>query len=316
MIASIIVTVVLALCLLFVIIASYLTYRKAFHVTNKQRKNFSALPDSEQYLNKHEVMKSLIAEIKALPYEQVFITAFDGIKLAAKYYHIADNAPLQIEFHGYHGNAIRDFCGGNKLAREAGFNTLLVDQRAHGDSEGKTLTFGIKERRDCLSWIDYAIKRFGKNTHIFLAGISMGAATVLMAAELPLPPNVAGIIADCPYSTPESIIRKVLRDKKISPAIAMPFIRFGARLFGHFDLGAASALDAVAVATVPILLLHGEDDLFVPIDMSYELKQKGNDITMASFPNAGHGLSYLTDPARYANTVNAFIQKCESRFSE
>ena len=77
---------------------------------------------------------------------------------------------------------------------------MMIDQRAHGKSEGRTMTFGVFERFDVLSWIDYTVERVGKKTRIVLAGISMGAATVLMASNLNLPPNVKGIMADCPYS--------------------------------------------------------------------------------------------------------------------
>ena len=209
-------------------------------------------------------MLSLICELDGIPFEPVTITAFDGVQLCGRYYHVRDGAPVQIELHGYRGNALRDFCGGNKLAREAGMNTLLVDERANGRSGGRTITFGVKERRDCLSWIECANSRFGP-VPIFLAGVSMGAATVLMAAGLPLPANVAGIIADCPYSSPEAIIRKVCReDMHLPPALLMPFVRLAARLFGRFRLDGASAVEAARDTGIPILLLHGEDDRFVP----------------------------------------------------
>ncbi len=62
-----------------------------------------------------------------------------------------------------------------------GHNVLMIEERAHLESEGHTITFGIKERYDALDWIRYALQRFGEDTRIILVGISMGAATVLMA---------------------------------------------------------------------------------------------------------------------------------------
>lgn len=242
-------------------------------------------------------MLSLIREMDEIPYEAVTISAYDGTKLAARYYHVRDGAPLQLQFHGYKGSALRDFCGGNKLARESGQNTLVVDQRAHGKSCGTTITFGIRERLDCLSWVEYANHRFGPDTPIFLSGVSMGAATVLMASELEFPANVVGIIADCPYSSPEAIIRKVCReDMHLPPVLVMLFIRLGARLFGHFDLKETSAVQAVRNTNIPILLLHGEDDRFVPCDMSREIFDACLSYKIRkSFPGAGHGLSYIVD---------------------
>ena len=223
---------------------------------------------------------------------------------------------LQIQFHGYRGTALRDFCGGNKLAREAGHNTLVVDQRAHGRSGGTVISFGILERRDCLAWARYAVSRFGAGTPVFLSGVSMGASTVLMASELALPSNIIGIIADCPYSSPEAIMRKVCRvDMHLPPALVLPFIRLGARLFGHFDIRESDAVRAVKNTGVPILLLHGEDDRFVPCEMSREICAAcAGDITCVTFPDAGHGLSYIIDTEKYKNEVTRFIDRCLQSF--
>mgnify|MGYP001117318828 CR=1 FL=1 len=160
----------------------WLAYRKAFYSPEERKEDIYALPQGEQYENERQRMLSLIREMDEIPYEAVSISAQDGTKLAARYYHVRDGAPLQIQFHGYRGTALRDFCGGNKLARESGQNTLVVDPRAHGKSGGTTITFGIRERWDCLSWVEYVNQRFGSDTPIFLSGVSMGAATVLMAS--------------------------------------------------------------------------------------------------------------------------------------
>lgn len=299
------------LLLLSVLIAWY-SYRTAFYSPEKRKEDDYAIPKGEQYEKERQRMLSLIRQMDDIPYETVTISAQDGTKLSARYYHVRDGAPLQIQFHGYRGTALRDFCGGNKLAREFGQNTLVVDQRAHGRSGGTTITFGIQERMDCLCWAEYASQRFGSDTPIFLCGVSMGAATVLMASELELPCNVIGIIADCPYSSPEAIIRKVCReDMHLPPALVMPFIRLGARLFGHFDLKESSAVQAVRNTSVPILLLHGEDDRFVPCDMSRDIIDAcTGDKTRITFPGAGHGLSYIVDTETYSKAVSQFVDQC------
>ena len=225
--------IVLVVCLVVQLICTY-AYRTAFYVTKKQRGQVLKLPHGEQYRSSAARTAELMAAMEAIPSEPVSIQSYDGTKLAGRYYHVRDGAPLQIQFHGYRGGAIRDFCGGNKLAREAGQNTLVIDQRAHGKSGGNVITFGIRERRDCLAWARYARERFGPETTIFLSGVSMGAATVLMAAELDLPENVAGIIADCPYSSPEGIIRKVCGDMHLPPVLAYPFVSLSAHMLGGF----------------------------------------------------------------------------------
>lgn len=285
-----IIIVIVAILFIFLLAASYLAYRKAFYVSQNSKEKSCTIPSGEQYERVKDEILSLVKEMDALTYESISITAFDGIELYARYYHVCDGAPLHIQFHGYRGLALRDFCGGHKLAREAGHNILLVDQRAHGKSGGKTITFGIKERYDCLSWVNYALGRFGKGTPVFLSGVSMGAATVLMASELDLSDNVIGIIADSPYSSPKEIIRKVCReDMGLPPALAMFFIRLGAAIFGHFDLKTADAVNAVRNTEIPILLIHGESDLFVPCDMSKTIAENVfGRVVRETFPNAGH----------------------------
>lgn len=298
--------------LLIVLLIAGFSYRTAFYSSAHRKEDPYALPQGEQYEIERQRMLSLIRQMDDIPYEPVTISAHDGTKLAARYYHVRDGAPLQIQFHGYRGTALRDFCGGNKLARESGQNTLVVDQRAHGRSGGTTITFGVQERMDCLCWAEYASQRFGSDTPIFLSGVSMGAATVLMASELELPCNVIGIIADCPYSSPEAIIRKVCHeDMHLPPALVMPFVRLGAGLFGHFDLKESSAIQAVANTNIPIMLLHGEDDRFVPCDMSREIFAAcAGEKTRITFPGAGHGLSYIVDTETYTEAVSRFIDQC------
>ena len=66
--------------------------------------------------------------------------------------------------HGYKGTANRDFSGGAKLMIDSGYNVILADQRGHMLSEGHQITFGIKEKRDTKSWIDFAYKTFVWNS--------------------------------------------------------------------------------------------------------------------------------------------------------
>lgn len=306
---------VAALCAAAVIAAlltaAYFAYRTAFYVSPRRHDRLLPLPQDEQYTCHKARMDALYQEMAALPFEPVTITARDGKRLAARYYHLRDGAPLQIQMHGYRGGAVRDFCGGNKLAREMGHNTLVIDQRAHGQSEGCTITFGIRECEDCLCWIDYARERFGASTSIVLSGVSMGAATALMAAGRDLPDNVVGVIADSPYSSPRAIIRKVCRDMGFLPALAYPFVWLGALVFGRFCIGSDSPVAAVTRARVPVLLLHGEEDRFVPCEMSEEIFHAyAGDKTRATFPEAGHGLSYMYDTPRYERLVREFLQRC------
>ncbi len=257
-------------------------------------------------------IKGLFDEMAALPFEKVSATAYDGLTLNGMYYHISDDAPLQIQFHGYHGSGVRDFSGGNKLARDMGHNTLVIEQRSHGESLDSTVTFGVREKFDCLSWIEYAIERFGKEKSIILAGVSMGAATVLMASALKLPENVKCIIADCPYSSPADIIEKVCRVDMHLPGKLGRFVACAtARLMCGFSLKDEGPVFAVKNATVPILIIHGDADAFVPCDMSRKIFAacSSEKKQLEIFEDAGHGLSYIVDDKRYKETVEQFFKE-------
>lgn len=306
------IVIVLLLVLFFGI--CYFTYRITFYSFPVNRKEIMSLPPGEQFKRESAKMGEIIRELQAIEFEKVTITSFDGIKLVARYYHTKDGAPLHIQFHGYRGSGIRDFCGGNKIARELGHNTLLVTQRASGESGGRTITFGIKEYRDCMLWIEYAIERFGRDAKIILSGISMGAATVLKASGEELAENIVGIIADSPFSSAEKIIKKVCCDIGLNPSIVYPFISVGAKLYGRINLKDGDVLYAVKKSKKPILLIHGEEDRFVPCDMSHEILENcGCNARLETFSTAGHGLSYIVNEKRYKKLIEEFVAECLSK---
>ncbi len=263
-----------------------------------------------------KALEALDREMERLPYEQIQIRSRDGILLSGRYYHVEDGKPLHIQFHGYRGGGVRDFSAGNAVVRSMGHNSLVVDQRAHGCSQGDTMTFGIRERWDCQSWAEYAMRRFGPEVPVFLSGVSMGAATVLMAAELELPPNVVGFIADCPYSSPGAIIRKVCWDLHIPGWVAYPFVAAGALVFGHFCLWSSRPVEAVCHARKPVLLIHGSEDKYVPCAMSIAIHDACPEKSyLEIFPGAAHGGSCLTDPTRYRKVLTRFTDVCMGLYS-
>ena len=239
------VVVWIALILLILILAaSYVCYRLCFFVPKQTQADLFRLPDTEQYAPYREEMAQMVETVLALPYEDVWIVSDDGLQLHGKYYAGRPGAPVQIMMHGYKSGAERDFCGGAQIAVQGGYHVLLVDQRAHGKTEGKCLTFGVLERYDCRAWVNYAVERFGADTKILLYGVSMGAATVLMAGGLDLPRNVVGIVADCGYSAPSAILKSVIRSAHLPVFPVYALLRLGCRLFGGFDPEEASAAAA------------------------------------------------------------------------
>ena len=300
---------ILSICTLtaaVVLALSWNCYRICFYSPKKGRPTPYDPMKGPQFEAVADTLHQVISIMERYPWEEVSIRAADGILLRGRYYHFRDGAPLMILCHGYRSAALRDCCGAHALARMLGFNALVIHQRAHGDSGGRSISFGIRERRDAAAWALYAAERFGPEIPVILFGLSMGAATVLMGCG-EYPANVSCIIADSPYSSPADIIRKVCKDEGY-PAALFGFVSLGARLFGRFSLNESTPLEAVRHTDIPILLIHGEDDRLVPCDMSRRLAAAcWGRCTILTIPGAGHGLGYMTDPAAYEQAVTAFL---------
>lgn len=301
--------IVLAVLVLLFLAGAYWAYRFTFYSPNDTQNNDHTLPLSPEMEPMADDVHRMIDELNAVPYEPVFITSHDNLRLRGRYYHQRDGAPIALCFHGYRGTPTRDFSGGSRVLAKAGFNLLLIEERAHCGSEGHTISFGVNERLDCIAWVQHFHYRF-EDAEMLLFGVSMGAATVLMSTALPLPDCVKGIVADCPFTEPRAIIRKVGEDIHIPGFVTGLVAPVSARLFGHFKLSGASALQAVRETKKPILLIHGENDTFVPCDMSRELHAANPEMTeLHTFPGANHGISYLVDPQRYGRLVLNFADR-------
>ncbi len=266
------------------------------------------LPTGKIYEPHHELMRFWMKKAREMPHKNVTVTSFDGLTLCGRYYEYAPGAPMELMFHGYRGSGERDLCVGIQRAFSLGRNVLIVEQRTSCGSEGRVITFGVRESRDCLTWVDFAIETFGPDVTILLTGISMGATTVLLAAGQPLPPNVKGILADCGFTSAKEIIHKVLRQIHLPAPLFYPLIALGARLWGGFRLSDSDAQQALQRCTVPVIFIHGESDDFVPCDMSrknYEACPTPK--ALLTVPGAGHGLAYMVDPQAYLQALSDFF---------
>ncbi len=296
----------LILVIFIMVFAFFMWYIFDTAFYNPPRKRHRKVDLGEQYRELKDELDKTRRGVKEAQYESVEIISFDGTRLRGKYYHFIDNAPIEIIFHGYRSNPMNDCGGGFSLSKQYGCNVLLPDHRAHGESEGKVIAFGIKERYDCLQWIKYLIKRFG-DIKIIISGVSMGASTVLMASDLDLPENVKGIIADCGYSSPREIILQESAKMGFPEKLSAPFIKLSAKIMAGFDWEKTSAVEAVKRAKVPVLIIHGEDDRFVPCSMSQKIYDACvSPKKLLTVKDAGHGLSFLIAPEKYKKAVNDF----------
>lgn len=300
--------VIAAFLLLLAFLAAYEMYDAVFCYPPKRRPDAHCIPDSELYRAHRDRMLECVGDMERTSFEEIRILSTDGLQLYGRLYQFGEDAPLIIFFHGFHGIYAWDGYGFFRLCKENGINILMADARAHGKSEGNVITFGIMERCDCKSWAEYAMKRFGKDTDVFLAGVSMGAASVMMSSELGLPENVRALIEDCGYSEPAAIIKETIQAMKLPVAPFYQLIKFCAHVFGHFDLESADAVQALEQSAIPTLFIHGEQDSIVPLSMEEELykacKAKKRRVQIAG---ANHANSAMTDYETYEKEILQFI---------
>ena len=300
----------LSVTILLLVVFLFVLYDVIFSANPRYMGDDSSLPQGKAYVDYHGMITKCVEEVLEVPFEEVQVSSHDGLVLSGKYYHLKDNAPMILFFHGYRCSAIRDGNGIFLYTRKLGFNVFLADQRAHGKSQGKTITFGIKERYDVLAWVEYFAKRFGENQKMYLSGLSMGAATVLMASNIGLPKNVIGILADCPYSSPKAILCTVIKQMGFPVKFTYALAKISAKLLGKFDVEETSAIEAVQESEIPILIIHGDSDDFVPCSMSMDCQLAGeNHVQLVLIKGAAHGMSHCVDTPTYEKAVYAFFQQ-------
>ena len=304
------VLIVLLILAAFVLLISLICFLLVFYSPkqNPPGPDEYPFPKGAIYEPYRDLMTTWMNAARTLPHEDLYVTSYDGLRLFGRYYEKYPGAPMEIMFHGYRGTGERDLCVGIQRAFSIGRNVLIVEQRAGVGSNARIITFGVREYRDCLAWVDFAVKKFGPDVQIILTGISMGATTVLMAAGQPLPPQVKGVLADCGFTSAKEIIQKVSRQIHLPGKLVYPLVWLGARLFGGFDLSQSDVPKALQTCTVPVVFIHGESDDFVPCSMSrrnYEACPSSK--ALLTVPGAGHGLAYMGDPDGYLDILCRFF---------
>ena len=243
----------------------------------------------------------------------VYMINREGLKLHAAWIP-AENARGTVIFaHGFRSCGLSDFSLALELYHSLDMNILLLTQRTHSPSEGKFITFGVKESRDVRDWIDYHDANLGQFP-ILCSGLSMGAATVMYLAGMELPENVRGFVADCGFTSPREIISRVFAQKTHLPF--WPFLWAAdlcARFFGGFSLNETHTTKTLANNTRPILLVHGLEDDFVPAEMTRRsFEACGGDKQLLLVEGADHGVSFLVAREAYLEKIHQLVEKVQN----
>lgn len=255
----------------------------------------------------------LIEERKAFmlaqPHEDVYIMSDDGLRLHGTYFP-RDSKKFVICFHGYTSKGMSDYIGLSDYYIRNNYQMLLVDERAHGDSEGVYIGFGCLDRYDALKWIDWVLDKAGNDVEILLHGTSMGGSTVLMASGLTLPEQVKGIVSDCAFTSPKYVFTHVLHSMYHMPAF--PIIQISDyvnKKKAGYGLDECNAAREVRKAKIPILFIHGSADTFVPCTMCDEIYENcASPRKKLIIQGAAHAESYYKDMISYENALNEFTE--------
>lgn len=248
----------------------------------------------------------------AQPHNDVYIKSKDGLKLHATYFPNGNEKKAVICFHGYTSEGMKDYIALSDYYLKNGYSMLLVDERAHGQSEGEYIGFGCLDRIDALDWINFIIDKCGNAVQILLHGTSMGGATVLMTSGLELPKQVKGIISDCAFTSPKYVFTHVMHSMYHLPAF--PVIQV-ANIVNNkragYGMDECNAAREVRKAKVPVLLIHGDSDSFVPSAMCDEIYENcASPKKKLIIKGAAHAESYYVDTETYEKALNDFIGGC------
>lgn len=283
------------------------TMKRANTTTGRTMK--MAGTDWDQYMPFIEERKE---RLLAQEHEDVYLMSDDGLKLHATWFPNGNPGRVMIGFHGYTSRGMSDFIGLSDYYLRNGYSMLLPDARAHGDSEGEYIGFGCLDRFDALKWINWVVGRCGEDVQIALHGISMGGSTVLMASGQKLPPQVKGIVSDCAFISPKEVFTHVLNSMYHIPAspILIPADALNKKKAGY-GLDDCRADVEVRKAQVPILLIHGDKDTFVPCEMCEEIYKNCPEGTeKLIIPGAAHAESYYKETETYEEALGRFYASC------
>ena len=250
-----------------------------------------------------------------LPFEKITLTAPDGAKLVGRILvPEKSNGRLIIACHGARSSGLGEFAFMGFDLHKSGYTLVLPDHRGCGESDGKFLGYGTHESRDTLLWLDLAKKRF-PDLNIYLLGVSMGGAAVLMMSPEAKSNGIKAIVADCPYTSAWEEFSYQLKTSFHLPEFPVLHIcDLYSRIFAGYSFKAASPREAVKKASVPILFIHGTADEFVPCFMQDELYNDcaGEKYKLA-VKGAVHARSYYKSPKEYFSAVEEFFNKEEHR---
>lgn len=291
-------------------LTSFLILLTTIGVYFTNRIMFIKTKEEEDVLKRDEEAGFLDAsEFNHLPQKEVSITSPFGYSLKAVMVERWETNRYIIFCHGVTETKMSSVKYMN-LFIERGFNAVIYDQRRHGDSGGKSTSYGYYEKYDLKAVVDWLKKEKGPKLRFGIHGESMGAATMLQYAGM-LEDSADFYIADCPYSEfSEQLAYRVKEEVKLPPRLILPVASLFLKLRDHYSLKDVSPISAIEKIKKPILFIHSQKDDYILPDMTKELyqrKQGPKQLYLAE--NGMHARSLMENRKEYAEAIDQFLHE-------
>lgn len=265
-------------------------------------------PDFDGYLRDREANRK---RLEALPFEKIVLESADHIPLTAHFYrNPVPGCRTAILVHGYRSCGFEGYATVGLAYIRQGYNILLPDNRACGESGGKWSTFGILESKDTALWAEYLARRFPQDC-IILHGCSLGGATVCFLSSQKLPDSVRAIVSDCAFSDIEEQLAYILRTMlHIPPYPLLWGVEGWFRLATGLSVRAYSPLESVKHARLPIFFVHGACDGYVlPKNVQRLYQACCTEKELLVIPGAGHAAAHRFGGEAYYGPIFAFLDR-------
>jgi uncharacterized protein len=246
-----------------------------------------------------------------LDFEDVRLPARGGdVQIAGWFIPAANSTRAIVLVHGKDGSRTDEFLGRYiefaAALNKAGYATLMIDLRAHGQSDGRFTTFGRDERRDVLGAVDWLVARGFAKQRIGLHGVSLGGASVLgaMADDV----GIGAVVSDSAFGDVQAAAySQWTRLTRTPSALMWPGLYLAQRQTGVDIAKARPVDDLVRIGVRPVLLIHGDSDVLVPIEQNMLLAAANRSAQNWVVTGADHGGNYRYDPITYRDRVVRFF---------
>jgi fermentation-respiration switch protein FrsA (DUF1100 family) len=193
---------------------------------------------------------------------------------------------------------------------QKGWNVLIYDHRRHGESGGKTTSYGHYEKFDLQSVVHWLKKEVGDSIVLGIHGESMGAVTTLLYAGM-VEDAADFYIADCPFTELEAqLLYRLKVEFKVPSVLVMPIAKPFVQLRDRYSIKGVSPLNAIANIQKPVLFIHSKDDDYIPAEMSKQLYEKKQGFKKLYIAEKGsHAMSYAENREEYSRVIDDFFQE-------